>query len=34
MKSIKFRNADMAWDIAALLLFPPKFDEGKNSSSF
>lgn len=29
MKSVKFRNADMAWDIAALILFPPNFDENK-----
>lgn len=29
MKSVKFRNADMAWDIAALILFPPNFDESK-----
>lgn len=29
MKSIKFHNADMAWDIAALILFPPNFDERK-----
>ncbi len=27
MKSVSFRNADMAWDIAALILTPPGFDE-------
>jgi fermentation-respiration switch protein FrsA (DUF1100 family) len=29
MQSIKFRNPDMAWDIAALILVPPNFDERK-----
>ena len=29
MDTIKFRNADMAWDIAALILFPPDFDAAK-----
>ena len=29
MKSVKFRNADMAWDMAALILFPPNFDDSK-----
>ncbi|WP_329742928.1 alpha/beta hydrolase [Dyella sp. A6] len=29
MHSIKFRNRDMAWDIAALILLPPAFDESK-----
>ncbi|WP_226581570.1 alpha/beta hydrolase [Acuticoccus sediminis] len=29
MKSIKFRTADMAWDIAALILLPPDFDESR-----
>lgn len=27
MKSVSFRNDDMAWDIAALILTPPGFDE-------
>lgn len=27
MQSVTFRNPDMAWDIAALILFPPDFDE-------
>ena len=27
MKSIKFQNDDMAWEIAALVLYPPGFDE-------
>lgn len=29
MKSVKFRNTDMAWDMAALVLFPPDFDGSK-----
>ena len=29
MKSIKFQNADMAWEIAALVLYPPGFDESE-----
>lgn len=29
MKSIKFQNEDMAWEIAALVLYPPGFDETK-----
>ncbi len=29
MKTVSFRNRDMAWDIAALILFPPGFDENK-----
>lgn len=29
MQSITFRNRDMAWDIAALILLPPGFDETK-----
>lgn len=29
MQSIKFRNRDMAWDIAALILLPPDFDEAR-----
>ena len=29
MKSIKFQNEDMAWEIAALVLYPPGFDESK-----
>lgn len=29
MQSITFRNSDMAWDIAALVLTPPDFDETK-----
>ncbi|TAM37805.1 MAG: alpha/beta hydrolase [Rhodanobacter sp.] len=29
MQSIKFRNRDMAWDIAALILLPLDFDEAK-----
>ena len=29
MKSVSFRNDDMAWDIAALVLTPPDFDETK-----
>lgn len=29
MKPVSFRNADMAWDIAALILTPPGFDENK-----
>ena len=29
MESIKFRNKDMAWDIAALILTPPDFDPAK-----
>ncbi|WP_336813537.1 alpha/beta hydrolase [Bosea sp. MMO-172] len=29
MKSVKIQNADMAWHIAANILFPPEFDEGR-----
>lgn len=29
MKSVKIQNADMAWHIAANILFPPGFDAGK-----
>ena len=29
MESVTFRNADMAWDIAADIRFPPNFDEAK-----
>lgn len=29
MEHTKFRNQDMAWDIAALILFPPEFDSAK-----
>lgn len=29
MDTVKIRNADMAWDIAALVLFPPGFDASK-----
>lgn len=29
MNSIKFQNDDMAWEIAALVLYPPGFDETK-----
>jgi hypothetical protein len=29
MERIKFRNADMAWDISAFLLFPTNFDQRK-----
>lgn len=29
IESVTFRNNDMAWDIAALILFPPGFDKGK-----
>lgn len=29
MESIRIRNQDMAWDIAALVLFPPGFDASK-----
>lgn len=29
MESIRFRNADMAWDIAAIVLFPPDFNREK-----
>lgn len=27
MKKVTIRNSDMAWDISALILFPPAFDE-------
>ena len=30
MQSITFRNRDMAWDIAALILLPPDFDQARN----
>ena len=30
MKTVSFRNADMAWDISAVILFPPDFDETKS----
>jgi uncharacterized protein len=30
MKSIKFQNNDMAWEIAALILTPPDFDAKKS----
>ena len=29
MKKVSFRNSDMAWDISALILTPPDFDEAK-----
>ncbi|TNE42148.1 MAG: alpha/beta hydrolase [Alphaproteobacteria bacterium] len=29
MENVKFRNEDMAWDIAALVQFPPGFDESE-----
>ena len=29
MKKVSFRNSDMAWDISALILTPPNFDEAK-----
>ncbi len=29
MKKITFRNADMAWDMSALVLFPEGFNESK-----
>lgn len=29
MQKVNFRNADMAWDISALILYPPGFDENK-----
>lgn len=29
MKKVNFRNADMAWDISALILFPDNFNEAK-----
>ncbi|MCB1752143.1 MAG: alpha/beta hydrolase [Gammaproteobacteria bacterium] len=29
MKSVKFQNPDMAWDIAALILYPPDYDESR-----
>ena len=25
-QSVRFRNTDMAWEMAALILFPPGFD--------
>ncbi|MDF4840161.1 alpha/beta hydrolase, partial [Vibrio parahaemolyticus] len=28
-QKVTFRNADMAWDIAALILLPEGFDESK-----
>lgn len=27
MKKVNFRNKDMAWDISALILYPPGFNE-------
>ena len=29
MKKVSFRNSDMAWDISAVILTPPDFDEAK-----
>ena len=29
MKKVSFRNSDIAWDISALILTPPDFDEAK-----
>ncbi len=29
MKSVQIQNPDMAWHIAANILFPPGFDEAK-----
>lgn len=29
MTKVNFRNKDMAWDISALILYPPDFDESK-----
>ena len=29
MKKVSFRNSDMAWEISALILTPPDFDEAK-----
>ncbi len=29
METVTFRNKDMAWDIAALILKPPDFDPKK-----
>lgn len=29
METVKFRNRDMAWDMAAIVLRPPDFDESK-----
>lgn len=29
MKKVNFRNKDMAWNISALILYPPGFDESK-----
>lgn len=29
MEAVNFRNKDMAWDITALVLFPPNFDAAK-----
>jgi uncharacterized protein len=33
MRSVKFQNDAMAWEIAALILFPPDFDEAKTYST-
>lgn len=33
MKSLKFKNRDMSWDIAADIHFPPAFDETKKYSA-
>lgn len=30
VKTVSFRNADMYWDIAASIYFPPEFDESKS----
>ncbi|RLT96049.1 alpha/beta hydrolase [Ketobacter sp.] len=29
MEKVTFRNTDMAWDMSALILFPPNFDDAK-----